>query len=211
MKTETMQRAAMQTAAMQTAAMQTAAMQAAEMKPVERKIAATMKAAGRAGGKSGAISARELKKHLKYMMPEIKLALIKEPGEVALPVQCPEDIERFVTPMKFYSEEYFVAFHLNARHEVTSYNLVSKGSVSASLVHPREVFKAALLANTYAMIVAHNHPAGSKTASKEDLETTDQLIKAGKLLGVTVIDHIIVTMSGISSIREVHPELWRNS
>lgn len=195
--------------------MKTVAMRTAEINAVESKIAATMKAASKTAvkqsGKAGAISARELKKHLKYMMPEIKLALIKEPGEVALPVQCPEDIERFVTPMKFYSEEYFVAFHLNARHEVTSYNLVSKGSVSASLVHPREVFKAALLANTYAMIVAHNHPAGSKTASKEDLETTDQLIKAGKLLGVTVIDHIIVTVNGISSIRELHPELWRNS
>ena len=138
--------------------------------------------------------------------------MIKEPGQAtALPIQGPDDLERYVTPMKFYSEEYFVAFHLNARHEVTSYNMVSKGSVSASLVHPREVFKAALLANTYAMIVAHNHPAGSPTPSREDLETTAQLIKAGKLLGVTVVDHVIVTAGGIRSIRQSHPDLWAGS
>lgn len=161
--------------------------------------------------KTRLVSARALKRHLKYMMPEIKLALIKEPGQAAaLPIQSPDDLERYVTPMKYYSEEHFVAFHLSARHEVTSYNMVSKGSVSASLVHPREVFKAALLANTYAIIVAHNHPGGSLTASREDLETTEQLIKAGKLLGVSVIDHVIVTVNGISSIRESHPELWRN-
>ncbi|MBX9951470.1 MAG: hypothetical protein K2Y39_20035 [Candidatus Obscuribacterales bacterium] len=108
MQTASMNTATMQTASMNTATMQTAAMNTAEMKAVESKIAATMKAASKTAvkqsGKAGAISARELKKHLKYMMPEIKLALIKEPGEVALPVQCPEDIERFVTPMKFYSD-----------------------------------------------------------------------------------------------------------
>lgn len=189
---------------MKTATMQTAAMQTAEMKAVERKIATTIKQAGR---KTDGMSAKELKKHLKYMMPEIKLALIREPGE-AFPIQCPEDIEKFVTPLKFYSEEHFVAFHLNARHEVTSYNIVSKGTVSSSLVHPREVFKAALLANTYAVIVAHNHPGGSRSPSREDIETTEQLIKAGRLLGVTVVDHVIVSVNGISSIRESHPELW---
>lgn len=200
---------------MKTEAMQTAAMKTAEMKAVESKIAEAIKADKGAGTKArrsankSRRSERELKKHLRYMMPEITLALIREPGEVALPIECPEDIEKYVKPMKFYSEEHFVAFHLNARHEVTSYNMVSKGSVSASLVHPREVFKAALLANTYAVIVAHNHPGGSRTPSKEDLETTEQLVKGGKLLGVTVIDHIIVTVNGISSIRESHPELWR--
>lgn len=158
---------------------------------------------------SRAMSARTLKRHLKYMMPEIKLALIREPGKAALPIQAPEDLERYAEPMKYYSEEHFVAFHLNARHEVTSYNVVSKGSVSASLVHPREVFKAALLANTYALIVAHNHPGGSLSPSKEDLETTKQLIEAGKLLGVTVIDHIIVSSNGLTSIRENNPYLWK--
>lgn len=151
---------------------------------------------------------RKLVKHLQYMVPEVRLALIREPDRKGLPVQCPEDVEKFVEPLKFYDSENFVAFHLNARHEVTGYFIVSKGTVSASLVHPREVFKAAILANAYAIIVAHNHPGGSLTPSREDLETTEQLIKAGKLLGIAVVDHVIVSVSGIYSIREHRPDCW---
>lgn len=88
------------------------------------------------------------------------------------------------------------------------FQIVSRGTVSASLVHPREVFKAALLANSYALIVAHNHPAGSLTPSPEDIETTEMLIKAGDLLNVKVIDHIIVSSNGIQSLRELRPSLW---
>lgn len=151
---------------------------------------------------------KRLAKHLQYMVPEVRLALIREPERKALPVQCPEDVEKFVEPLKFYDAEHFVAFHLNARHEVTGYFIVSKGTVSASLVHPREVFKAAILANSYAILVAHNHPGGSMSPSREDLETTEQLIKAGKLLGISVVDHVIVSVSGVYSIRENYPEYW---
>jgi DNA repair protein RadC len=80
--------------------------------------------------------------------------------------------------------------------------------VSASLVHPREVFKAALLANSTAIIVAHNHPSGSETPSLEDLETTKTLIAAGELLGVKVLDHVIVISTGLTSLRESHGYLW---
>lgn len=151
---------------------------------------------------------RKLARHLKYMVPQVRLALIREPQTKAPPVHCPEDLEKFVEPLKFYSEENFVSFFLNARNEVTGYFIVSKGTVSASLVHPREVFKAAILANAYAIIVAHNHPGGSLTPSREDLETTEQLIKAGKLLGVPVVDHVIVSVSGIYSIREHLSHFW---
>ena len=106
------------------------------------------------------------------------------------------------------AEEHFVSFHLNAKNEIVGFQIVSRGTVSASLVHPREVFKAALLANSYALIVAHNHPAGSLTPSPEDIETTEMLIKAGDLLNVKVIDHIIVSSNGIQSLRELRPALW---
>lgn len=166
-------------------------------------VAAAAKVKARRGG------ARKLAKHLQYMVPEVRLALIREPESKALPVQCPEDVEKFVEPLKFYDSEHFVAFHLNARHEVTGYFIVSKGTVSASLVHPREVFKAAILANSFAILVAHNHPGGSLSPSAEDLETTEQLVKAGRLLGVPVVDHVIVAAGGIHSIRENRPDLWR--
>ena len=109
------------------------------------------------------------------------------------------------------SEENFVSFHLSAKFEVIGYQIVSRGTLSASLVHPREVFKTALIANSYAIIVAHNHPGGSLKPSSEDLETTEQLIKAGKLLGVSVLDHVIVASSGFTSLRQDHPHLWLQS
>jgi DNA repair protein RadC len=86
---------------------------------------------------------------------------------------------------------------------------VSHGTISASLVSPREVFKAAILSNSFALLVAHNHPSGAQLSpSKEDLETTKQLLKAGKILGITVLDHVIVGGDEIYSIRENHPRIW---
>lgn len=154
------------------------------------------------------MNTRALKKHLKYIVPQMRLALIKEPGGKPLPIGCPDDLERFVEPLKLYSEEHFVSFHLDARNNVIGYNIVSHGTVSASLVHPREVFKAALLANSHALIVAHNHPGGSLTPSNEDIEVTETLIKAGDLLGVKVIDHIIVSSNGLCSLRETRSSMW---
>lgn len=157
------------------------------------------------------MNSRTLKKHLKYIVPEMRLALIKEPGAKPVPIGCPDDLDKFVEPLKHYSEEHFVAFHLDAENQVIGYHIVSHGTVSASLVHPREVFKAALLANSCAIIVAHNHPAGSLSPSSEDIETTETLIKAGKLLGVSVIDHLIVSSNGSCSLRETRPHLWPHS
>lgn len=154
------------------------------------------------------MNTRTLKKHLKYIVPQMRLALIKEPGGQPVPIGCPDDIEKFVEPLKLYSEEHFVAFHLDAKNQVIGYHIVSHGTVSASLVHPREVFKAALLANSHAVLVAHNHPAGSLTPSPEDIEVTETLIKAGDLMGVKVIDHIIVSSNGLCSLRETRGSLW---
>lgn len=151
----------------------------------------------------------KLKKHLRYIVPQIRLALIREPGSNSpIDVNSPCDIERFIEPLKHYAEEHFVAFHLNSRNQVTSYHIVSHGTVSASLVHPREVFKAALLSNSTAIIVAHNHPGGSLEASLDDISTTATLIACGELLGVKIIDHIIVSSFGFASMRESHPNLW---
>ncbi|MBZ0188604.1 MAG: hypothetical protein K8F91_20330 [Candidatus Obscuribacterales bacterium] len=106
------------------------------------------------------------------------------------------------------SEEHFVAYHLDSKNNVTGFQIVSHGTISASLVHPREVFKAALLSNSHALIVAHNHPGGSITPSREDLETTETLIKAGELMGVPLLDHVIVTAGDLCSLRETHGYLW---
>lgn len=154
------------------------------------------------------MNTRALKKHLKYIVPEIRLALIKEPGGKPQAIRGPEDLHKFVEPLKHYAEEHFVSFHLDTKNQVIGYQIVSRGILSSSLVHPREVFKAALIANSHAIIVAHNHPTGSLQPSSEDIETTHSLIKAGRLLGVPVIDHIVVSSNGLQSIRELRPSLW---
>jgi DNA repair protein RadC len=154
------------------------------------------------------MNSRTLKRHLKYIVPEIRLALIKEPGVKPQSINGPDDLERFVEPLKHYAEEHFVAFFLDTKHHVVGYSIVSHGTVNASLVHPREVFKSAVLSNSHAIIVAHNHPTGSLKPSLEDMETTKTLIKAGELMSIQVIDHIIVSSNGLCSLRESHPSLW---
>lgn len=180
---------------------------------VGQKGATRTKSAKNASGKGAEASkvsrsGRALKKHFKYLVPQYRLILIKEPGVKPTPITDPISFHHFVQPLAHYSEEHFIAFHLDVKFQVIGYHEVSKGTLSASLVHPREVFKAALLSNAYAIIVAHNHPSGSVVASREDIETTKQLIKAGKIMGVEVVDHCIVTSESMNSLRETEPHLW---
>jgi DNA repair protein RadC len=149
---------------------------------------------------------------LKYRVPQIKLCLVQEGARLRklYPIKTPVDAAKFFSPLRFAPEEHFVSLHLNARHEVIGLHEVSHGTVSSSLVHPREVFKAALLSNSYALIVCHNHPSGSRLfASKEDINTTEQLVKAAGVLGVNLLDHLIVSRNdAVYSIRENYPQLW---
>jgi DNA repair protein RadC len=163
-----------------------------------------------------------LSKQLAYDLPKIKLYLVNE-ARAKRPwpsITSAEDAAKLLRPLTHASEEHFVSLHLNTKFEVIGLHEVSHGTISASLVHPREVFKAALVANSYAILVCHNHPSGAKLkASAEDLETTKQLVKAGKILGVNVLDHIILGLEDtpvkearpgqdLYSMRQEHPELW---
>lgn len=90
------------------------------------------------------------------------------------------------------SEEYFYMAALNAAGGVVGIHEVAHGSLDVCPVHPREIFKRALANNACSIIVAHNHPSGDPTPSREDITTTDRLIECGRLLGIPVVDHIIV-------------------
>ena len=151
---------------------------------------------------------RPLKQIYQYLIPQYRLILVKEPGIKPTKITSPISFHHFIQPLTQYSEEHFIAFHLDAKFQVIGYHEVSKGTLNASLVHPREVFKAALLSNAYAIIVAHNHPSGSVSASREDIETTKKLIEAGKIMGVSVIDHCIVSSESMNSLRETECYLW---
>lgn len=98
--------------------------------------------------------------------------------------------------------EVFAIICLSTKHRVIAYHEVSRGTLDATLVHPREVFKAALLANAAAIILTHNHPSGDPTPSADDAGLTRRLVDAGTLLGVDVLDHIIVGDGRYYSFRE---------
>jgi len=103
-------------------------------------------------------------------------------------------------------QEKLIALHLDGKNEVVGYNIVSSGLLDRSLVHPRETFQAAILANAASIILAHNHPSGQLVPSGEDRTVTFRLRDAGKLLGIELVDHLIVTRSGYYSFKE-HGEL----
>ena len=88
--------------------------------------------------------------------------------------------------------EHFVAIYLDARHRVTHVHTVSVGHLVGSLVHPREVFKAALLANAAAMVVGHNHPSGDVQPSPEDLRIHERIREAGEIMGIALLDAVVV-------------------
>lgn len=94
--------------------------------------------------------------------------------------------------MRDETKEVFAALHLDTKNQIICADIVSVGSLSASIVHPREVFKTALLSSASAIIFVHNHPSGDPTPSREDIDITKRLKECGDLLGIRVLDHIVV-------------------
>ncbi|MGF9796874.1 JAB domain-containing protein [Brevibacillus agri] len=105
-------------------------------------------------------------------------------------------VELFREFLQETDREQFFLLCLNTKNEPTAIHAVSIGSLDSSIAHPREVFKAAILANSASVIVAHNHPSGDPTPSNPDIEVTKKLQEAGELLGITLLDHIIVGSEG---------------
>jgi len=99
-------------------------------------------------------------------------------------------------------KEYFVVFFLNTRNQMIQKEIISIGSLSASIAHPREVFEPAVRHHTGQLILSHNHPSGDPTPSNEDIATTKRLVQAGELLGIEVLDHVVVSKEKFISMRE---------
>ena len=99
-------------------------------------------------------------------------------------------------------KEHFYVMHLDIRSRVTLVELVSMGTLNASLVHPRETFRRAIIAGSANIIVAHNHPSGDIEPSDEDTKTTKLLFEAGNILGIKLFDHVILTNDKFFSFRE---------
>jgi DNA repair protein RadC len=100
-------------------------------------------------------------------------------------------------------KEHFVVLYLNARNQLVHKEIISIGTLNASLVHPREVFKPAIDCLTVSIIAAHNHPSGDPEPSEDDMEITKRLQEAGKILGIELLDHIIITKDSFKSLKEL--------
>lgn len=126
-----------------------------------------------------------------------------EKCDVSLPmINDSKDAVHHLSEIKDYKKEYFVVLYLNARNQLVHKEVVSIGTLNASLVHPREVFEPALRLSAAQIILAHNHPSDNTEPSDGDLKITKRLIDAGRLLGIDVIDHIIISKSGYRSLKD---------
>lgn len=104
------------------------------------------------------------------------------------------DVVKLLRDQIGYSDrENVVVLYLNTRHHVTHMNVASIGTLNGSSVHPREIFKGAILANAHAIILAHNHPSGDVLPSSDDNKITERIRLAGELLGINLLDHIILS------------------
>jgi DNA repair protein RadC len=118
-------------------------------------------------------------------------------------IRSPEDVAKLMIPsMRDLQVEAFVVLLLDARNGVKQRVELTRGTLTASIVHPREVFKAAIDHRAAAIIVVHNHPSGNPEPSSEDIEVTRQLVETGKVVGITVHDHLIIAGDRYTSLSE---------
>ncbi len=116
-------------------------------------------------------------------------------------IACAKDAVAQLQELRTAKKEHFVALYLNARNQLLSKETISIGTLNASLIHPREVFKSAIDHLAASILIAHNHPSGDCEPSDDDLEVTKRLKEVGKILGIEVVDHVIVTKNGFMSLK----------
>lgn len=118
-------------------------------------------------------------------------------------IQAPKDaVELGKRFLEESDREQLLVCCLDAKNQPTAINVVSVGNLNNSLVHPREVFKPAILSNSASIILFHNHPTGDPTPSKEDTNITERLKECGNILGIKLIDHIIIGDNSYYSLKE---------
>jgi len=123
----------------------------------------------------------------------------------SLRINSAQDIDRLCTDIKNKNQEYLLLFCLNAQRELLAKEIVAVGQMNRSLIEAAAVFRPALTQPAAFIILAHNHPSGNTAPSDQDLQFTKKIIELGKILGVTLLDHIIVTHDNFSSVLEYLP------
>ena len=143
----------------------------------------------------------------------VSIRLVEEPPlyrrkELKNPCDVAELFQDF---LKDCDREMFCILNLRTKNQVINVNVVGMGTLNSVLVHPREVFKSAILSNASSIILAHNHPSGDPEPSRHDIEVTKRLAEAGNLMGIEVLDHIVVAENRYFSFREenILPEYFQ--
>lgn len=111
-----------------------------------------------------------------------------------------KDVYEYLSDMRQLPKEYLRALFLNSHNRVIRNEVISMGTVNSNIIHPREVFRPGIESNAAALILVHNHPSGEATPSAEDVKITEQIIQAGKIIGIALLDHVIITKEGFTSI-----------
>ncbi|PLT30145.1 RadC family protein [Peribacillus deserti] len=118
-------------------------------------------------------------------------------------IRSPEDCANYcMNDMRFLTQEHFVCLYLNTKNQVLHRQTIFIGSLNASIVHPREVFKEAFRRSAASIICVHNHPSGDPSPSREDIEVTKRLTECGKIIGIDLLDHIIIGEKKFVSLKE---------
>ena len=126
-----------------------------------------------------------------------------EVNDTNLPViNTAKDAAAQLSDMRELKKEHFVVLYLNAKNQLVHKETISMGTLNANLVHPREVFEPALKYSAAQIIAAHNHPSGDPKPSEDDLELTKRLTEAGKMMGIELMDHVIVSKNSHFSFKE---------
>lgn len=139
----------------------------------------------------------------KVYVKRVKVTLVKDRANPIKTLDNPRNVFEIVKDLACKDREHFEVLHLDSANGLIARETVSIGILNASLVHPREVFKAAILLGSAGIILVHNHPSGNGRPSREDFEVTKRLRQAGELLGIPVMDHVIIAGEGWTSINTI--------
>ncbi|WP_069997963.1 RadC family protein [Cellulosilyticum sp. I15G10I2] len=134
---------------------------------------------------------------------ELCRRITRQKHTYSLKVSSPKTIsDYFMEDMRHLKEENFVVILLDAKCKMLGHKVISTGSLTASIVHPREVYKVAVQKSAHSIIVVHNHPSGDPAPSKEDIQITKRLKEAGNMMGIPLLDHIIIGDGSYISLKE---------
>lgn len=127
----------------------------------------------------------------------------QEVGKDSITIRSPEDVSDYLMEeLRCQKQEHFVVLFLNTKNEVAHKTTIFIGSLNASIVHPREVFREAVKHSAASIIVAHNHPSGSPKPSQEDVHVTRRLVESGKMIGIELLDHVVIGDRKFVSLKE---------